>query len=66
MSEQKICLWCGSLYLEGMEGICRNCWEKNQFSEPEPEPDIPTNCPHDSGWLGRKKEGGIENEEIRP
>jgi hypothetical protein len=28
-----ICLWCGSEYLEGMEGCCRSCWEKNQFPQ---------------------------------
>lgn len=25
------CLWCGDYYEQGMEGICRSCWEKNQF-----------------------------------
>jgi hypothetical protein len=29
--EEKICNWCGNPYLEGMEGICRKCWEENQF-----------------------------------
>lgn len=31
----KQCLWCGDFYLEGMEGICRRCWEKNQFKDEE-------------------------------
>jgi len=31
----KKCLWCGNDYIEGMEGICRSCWEKNQFSQEE-------------------------------
>ena len=31
------CLWCGNHYVQGQEGICRECWEKNQFSMKEPE-----------------------------
>ena len=27
------CLWCGNEYAEGMEGVCRGCWEKHQFGE---------------------------------
>ena len=27
----KQCLWCGNEYIEGQEGVCRECWEKNQF-----------------------------------
>jgi hypothetical protein len=33
----KQCLWCGNEYTEGMDGICRSCWEKNQFSAGEDE-----------------------------
>ena len=33
MSE--ICLWCGAVYEEGMDGCCRKCWEENQFAEEE-------------------------------
>ncbi len=36
MEEPKQCLWCGGFFGEGNEGICRECWEKNQF------PDDPT------------------------
>ena len=32
MSEEQ-CLWCGNYYSEGMEGVCRSCWEKYQFTE---------------------------------
>jgi len=31
----KVCLWCGNNYEEGLEGCCRRCWEENQFNSEE-------------------------------
>jgi hypothetical protein len=33
--EQNRCLWCGAEYSQGMEGVCRECWDKNQFPKKE-------------------------------
>lgn len=36
------CLWCGDEYTEGLDGCCRSCWEKYQFStSDEIEMDLP-------------------------
>ena len=29
--EQQQCTVCGEGYAQGFEGICRSCWEKDQF-----------------------------------
>jgi hypothetical protein len=31
LTEMNQCLLCGNGYVEGMEGVCRSCWEKYQF-----------------------------------
>lgn len=32
------CLWCGNSYEQGMDGVCRSCWEENQFPKEQAEP----------------------------